>query len=560
MANNQANNAPFLSQNNYDDVAGVSNSPFTDQRAVAAGGGGSGSAGNMVFTPDGVTPGTGKISYDDNGTNESILAIDQTTDDISLKTDQSLSLIADSADIIASADVTVTGGSIELNSAGANAAVQVDDGSSSVNVIADDTFRAEVGQNAFPLQNPYDSLLDMTGSNIDMQVVDPLFPPGTLNKTARLQMIEPNALLESEIKMEASEIDLISYASVTNGISLQTRDIAGGIISEFALNSSSANNVPPAVVGRNVQYYQFATRDPNFAPPGGVPVPNPLRPTYRFSQDTGAWRFIASPNAASAGPGSALIWNGSGAGSQANPYELTWQPGADLSTLVVNFDKDNSTLKLEDTAGGTTTTLSTTAVVPGRTVQIARHTINTYGTDISIFDLAAGSGSTPPGPSSKLVGNNPPRVLLDPQGNTQWQVGNSFRLTASGRLNNFTLGDRVQVKIWSNRGQTLQTLIGSFNVNTTDSSTTQIGWKMYLEFTCRTLSGGGFPPVPGTFSANAQFLYSDDATVREVLGAVWVNNSTSFNTDIDQYFDVTFQLNGSTNSLAVDLAVIERLY
>jgi hypothetical protein len=35
-------NAPFVSTQNYPNAVGISNSPFTDQRAVIAGGGGGG--------------------------------------------------------------------------------------------------------------------------------------------------------------------------------------------------------------------------------------------------------------------------------------------------------------------------------------------------------------------------------------------------------------------------------------------------------------------------------------------------------------------------------------
>ena len=49
MSNN--NNAPFVASKNYPAVAGVSTSPFTDQRAVIAGSG-SGGLGNVIYTDD----------------------------------------------------------------------------------------------------------------------------------------------------------------------------------------------------------------------------------------------------------------------------------------------------------------------------------------------------------------------------------------------------------------------------------------------------------------------------------------------------------------------------
>ena len=638
MANNQANNAPFLSQNNYDDVAGVSNSPFTDQRAAAAGGGGSGSAGNMVFTPDGATN-IGKISYDNAGTPAGIAAIDQTTDFISLRnngndialqpngqlnitSDQSVATVgetgvvstatngpnvlqstnnnvlinanngtssvtgnfvsvdaadalslestnntninsvsgnvslnanngavqttADSAAITAAADVTVTGATVELNSANATAAVQVDDGSSSVNVIADDTFRAEVGQNAFPLQNPFDSLLDMTGSNIDMQVVDPLFPPGTTNKTARIQLIEPNALLESEIKMEASEIDLISYASVTNGVSLQTRNINGGIISEFALNSSSANNVPPAVVGRNVQYFQFATLDPGFVPPGEDPVPNPLQPTYRFSTNTGAWRFIDRPNAA--GPsGGPLQWNGNGDGSQATPYELSFA-NAGVNSLSLDYDQTTSVLTLSDPVDGD---ISNTVITSGRTVLL--DDVSVTGTsEVSCIGLS--NTVFPPPASTILVGNNPPRVEIPTSGVTPWFPGASFRATLGGTIDTVINNDNLVLTIYSNRGQASQQILNTFNLNLEDSS--DIGWKWDIFFTCRSVNAS---PALGVIACNSKFDYTQDGGTPTPEGFI-SNETANFDTSVDQYLDFTMQFQQANNELTTNLFIIERIY
>ena len=614
MANQQANNAPFLSQQNYAAVAGVSNSPYTDERAVASGGGpGPGAAGNMVFTADGVTPGFGKISYDDNGTNESILAINQTTDFISLSNNGNqvslqpnanlifntgaslqctaqdtitstatsgdhiinsfnsnvqlnapagvvdvngetgvaidaingdVDIAAQNNDVNISADnglVDITGNIVELNSANANASVQVDDGSSSVIVEADNKFRAEVGSNAFPLQNPFDSLLDMTGSNIDMQVVDPLFPPGTSNKTARIQLIEPNALLESEIKMEASEIDLISYASVTNGVSLQTRNINGGIISEFALNSSTANNVPPAVVGRNVQYFQFATRDPGFQDP----PPDPLQPTYRFSTNTGAWRFIDRPNAAPGG--GPLQWNGSGDGQESNPYQLSFA-NAGVNSLSLDYDETTSVLTLSDPVDGE---ISNTVIVSGRTVLLDDVTINATS-EVSCIGLS--NTVFPPPASTILVGNNPPRVEIPTSGVTPWFPGASFRATLGGTIDTVINNDDLILTIYSNRGQTSQQLLNSFNLNLEDSS--NIGWKWEVVFTCRSVNAS---PSLGVIACNSKFDYSKSGGTPSTEGFV-SNANASFDTSVDQYVDFTMQFQQSGNELVTNLFVIERIY
>lgn len=567
MAGIQPNNAPFFAQNNYAAVQGTSTSPFTDERAVSTGGGGGGGDGNVTYGETateelGVSiggadipisilrqSGNFEIDADQNisikGVNAS--AVIEALNGNCVQRGQNCNVVATNNCLIdAAADVTVTGATVELNSANATAAVQVDDGSSSVNVIADTKFRAEIGQNAFPLQNPFDSLLDMTGSNIDMQVVDPLFPPGTTNKTARIQLIEPNALLESEIKMEASEIDLISYASVTNGVSLQTRNINGGIISEFALNSSTANNVPPAVVGRNVQYYQFATRDAGFVPPGEDPVPDPLQPTYRFSQNTGAWRFIDRPNANSGNPGP-LTWNGNGDGSQATPYELSFA-GAGVNSLSLDYDQTTSVLTLSDPVDGD---ISNTVITSGRTVLL--DDVSVTGTsEVSCIGLS--NTVFPPPASTILVGNNPPRVEIPTSGVTPWFPGASFRATLGGTIDTVINNDNLVLTIYSNRGQASQQILNTFNLNLEDSS--DIGWKWDIFFTCRSVNAS---PALGVIACNSKFDYTQDGGTPTPEGFI-SNETANFDTSVDQYLDFTMQFQQANNELTTNLFIIERIY
>lgn len=61
-------NAPFVSTKKYPLVGGISNSPFTDQRAVEAGGGGG--LGNVIY--DGTS-----LLVDDGGGSSIITNIDQ---------------------------------------------------------------------------------------------------------------------------------------------------------------------------------------------------------------------------------------------------------------------------------------------------------------------------------------------------------------------------------------------------------------------------------------------------------------------------------------------------
>jgi hypothetical protein len=87
MANTQRNNAPFLSQQNYPAVAGTSTAPFTDERAVTAGGGGGGT-GNVTFVDDAITS-FGELKYYDDsvGQDVNIQGIVQENSDFTISSD-----------------------------------------------------------------------------------------------------------------------------------------------------------------------------------------------------------------------------------------------------------------------------------------------------------------------------------------------------------------------------------------------------------------------------------------------------------------------------------------
>lgn len=511
-----SNNAPFVSQNNYPNVTGTA--PFTDQRAVIAGGGGSGD-GNVTFTPEaGSQTGTeGKIEYKNSttGSQTPIALIGNQFTDLALRSGASAT--GQNSEM----RLTPQSGLQLICRPPSGQRTQLTLSETEMTALADQrvSFRSTAGDVLFrsgvSATNQFTEL-ELSPTQLSMLCVP------SAGQNTEVTLTDTNATIQADqnVRLYSSNANIELETPNTNNITILSNISAQSSVIDFAKSSQQPRNSP----------------------------------IYRFlNTQIGGADYLKFTNSPSAN-GDVLAYNGTGTGtSTTDPKQLEWTPG--IKGLTVNFDKDNSTLKLEETAGGATTTLSTTAVVPGRTVQIERQSINVYNTPVSIFGLNAGSGSNPPAASTKLVGNNPPRVPLDAQGNTQWQVGSSFRLTTSGRLVNFTANDRVTVKIWSNRGQTTEVQLGTFNVNTTDSNTSQIGWKMFLEFTCRAVG------TNGTFSSNAQFLYSDDTNIREVLGAIWVSNANStFNTNIDQYLDVTFELNGSTNNLAVDLAVIERLY
>ena len=91
-------NAPFTSTQNFTAATGVSNSPFTDQRAVIAGGGGGGGVGNLIFTP-GVDPAVGTLTYNDppvaiNEITQTTTQIDTSLANLDVDYDQALGVLS----------------------------------------------------------------------------------------------------------------------------------------------------------------------------------------------------------------------------------------------------------------------------------------------------------------------------------------------------------------------------------------------------------------------------------------------------------------------------------
>ena len=669
MANTQPNNSPFIPTLNFAPaVEGVSTSPFTDQRAVATGGGTPGTGdGNVSYNAAGsnvlsyeLTPGGGDIVIDTitqpdtitissannavlasttadaavvasqdailtgnrisatsvnnssytstNGTitvtsvNEAALV--STTSDASVLANQNVILngagisaestnnssyrstngnvnvtasngqvtIESSGDallqstaadvgVVADQEVLITANEITASSTndstyasnsgnvtvdsvtgittvqgGTNATLQSNNGS--VNVAA---ISGPVNIDGNTVNIDAQNNMDLASSTGNMSLkIRPLLP---LNRTASIEMTEPTLINETVMSLKASEIDLISYTDQTNGISLQTRDInTNNIIAEFALNSAVTNSVPDAIVGRNVQYYQFATRDPGFEDPPA----DPLQPTYRFSTNTGAWRFIDRPNAA--GPsGGPLQWNGEGDGQQNTPYQLSFA-NAGVNSLSLDYDQTTSVLTLSDPVDGD---ISNTVITSGRTVLL--DDVSVTGTsEVSCIGLS--NTVFPPPASTILVGNNPPRVEIPTGGVTPWFPGASFRATLGGTIDTVINNDDLVLTIYSNRGQASQQILNTFTLNLEDSS--DIGWKWDVFFTCRSVNAS---PTLGVIACNSKFDYSKDGATPTPEGFV-SNANASFDTSVDQYIDFTMQFQQSNNELTTNLFIIERIY
>lgn len=242
------------------------------------------------------------------------------------------------------------------------------------------------------------------------------------------------------------------------------------------------------------------------------------------------------------------------AGSRTNPLQLEWVVeggGGSLTSLDITYDNGSSTLVLSDPVDGV---ISQTSIVPGRTILIDTVVVNGQGT-FSVFGLS--NTVFPPVASTILVGNNPPSVPLGSLGESLWSIGNTFRVTIGGKINDFDNNDNLVYQVVSNRGQTSQNVLNSFNLELSGVANTAFGFTWTVMFTVRTLNVGA---VLGTVATNSSFVYTDDQFKPETEGAIVSNVNASFDTSIIQYLDLTLRFPSAGNSLSVTTAVIERIF
>lgn len=304
------------------------------------------------------------------------------------------------------------------------------------------------------------------------------------------------------------------------------------------------------------------------SPPAGTQVNSPL---YNFrNTDAGAIRFYQYSNDATfdATNNYYLSITG-GAGSNTDPYLMTWQPissggaGTANSNLVLNYDTTTSTLILSDPADNLPV-ISTTQVVPGRTVLIKDVIVNGT-TELSALGL---SNSIFPPPLEGqanywdgLIGNSPPRVSLNPTtGLTNWFVGASFKITLAGEITYIGGYDDITLKVYSNRGQPSQNILNSFKMITrTVDPPPKVGWNWVIDFTCRSINDGG---ILGVIATSSAFNYTDDTYILENLGAIVSNTNSSFDTSLEQFLDCTIEFDyyNNSNNIKSTLCTIERIF
>lgn len=245
-----------------------------------------------------------------------------------------------------------------------------------------------------------------------------------------------------------------------------------------------------------------------------------------------------------------------GDGSLATPFDLEFSSGGgggggNLNSLDIEYNTSSSTLVLSDPVDGV---ISTTPIVSGRTILIESLVVNGQGT-FSVFGLS--NTVFPPLASTSIIGNNPPSVPLGSLGESLWSVGNTFRVTIGGKINDFDNNDNLVYQVISNRGQTSQNVLNSFNLELSGVANTAFGFTWVVLFTVRTLNVGA---VLGTIATNSNFTYTDDQFKPETEGAIVTNVNASFDTSIQQYLDLTLRFPSAGNSLSVTTAVIERIF
>lgn len=292
----------------------------------------------------------------------------------------------------------------------------------------------------------------------------------------------------------------------------------------------------------NVTDFMFASVEIN------TPVFN-FRDSGTGASDKQYWRFVND-----ATEGNVLTCTG-GTGARNSPSQLSWSSGGGgggaLDTLDINYDTSSSTLVLSDPEDGI---ISSTPIVSGRTVLIESIVVNGQNT---FSCLGLSNSIFPPPASTSLVGNNPPSVPLASDGSSLWSVGNTFRITVAGKINDFDNNDNLVYTVYSNRGQLSQNILNNFNLELSGVLNTAFGFTWVVLFTVRTVNDG---LTLGTIATNSNFTYTDDQFKPEKEGAIVSNVNASFDTSIEQYLDLTLRFPSSGNSLSVTNMVIERLF
>ncbi|MGI9555329.1 MAG: hypothetical protein ACR2M9_00595, partial [Cyanophyceae cyanobacterium] len=226
----------------------------------------------------------------------------------------------------------------------------------------------------------------------------------------------------------------VDDAQGTEYIGIYDLDTALGLKSGIFLSNAGAGTQTDVVKCQNINSFQFVARQVN----SSVTQCSLGLSKGPLSTDPIRYYAYTEPNNISGGNDITghtpqII---SGSGGQADPWIIQYTDQNSIQGLDITYETDNSILVLSDPLlPPAEQVISTTSVVPGRTVLIDDVLINSINSEESVIGLS--NVIFPPPPSLKLVGNDPPLVLFpNPQtGLTNWFTGASFRATIAGTIN-----------------------------------------------------------------------------------------------------------------------------
>lgn len=361
---------------------------------------------------------------------------------------------------------------------------------------------------------------------------------------------------------------VFNWSTFDNETCVNTSNSMGmSVIPGDTTGTPGSSDPKDSVKFSNVQTYRFSSK-------AGTGASTDLSsPLFGFNYDSALsgspqpyerelyYQFEGKPSAGA----KVLTVNQSGnpTGDATDPFKITFQsPGSGggnaNANLVLSYDAGSSALTLSDPVDGLTN-ISSAVVVPGRTIFVGPSlTFTNINVDNSVMFLDAGTGNSGPSASSRIVGNNPPSVPLDANGNTQWFPGATFRTTCSGKIIDFDGNDNLIFKFWANRGQNTQDLLANHNLELLQVAQNNIyGWIWTTTFTCRSVNVGG---TLGTASIATQFQYSDDNFQPNQEGGNYSSQIANFDTSVPQFLDQTLRFNAAGNSIRVDNVIIERIF
>lgn len=278
MSNNS--NAPFVSTKKYPLVTGESNSPFTDQRAVEAGGGGGG-LGNVIYD--------GSRLNVDNGTGSTVITnINYTDAPLTIQND------GGGLSFNAAQDTTTLRGDnlLALTSSLGNVSIETTSGDINIDSVLDVDITSQSGN---------------VNINSLLGDIDVVASTGNVTLTMGSQTVPSTGVYNND-SFKNTDGDLFAWRN--------REPITGDIIGGFKMARDS--NGEELLICDDINTFSFAGNTDA--------ITTAIKPIIRFNQLPSIGCSLIFDNAPQA-IGDILTVTG-GNGSNALPYSLNWQPPA----------------------------------------------------------------------------------------------------------------------------------------------------------------------------------------------------------------------------------------